>query len=59
MSERMHERLPSRGDVLQLKGLIYVRALRAASGASEEELQRFSTEITRQRRRLEREGDLV
>lgn len=37
---------------LLLTGLIYVRALRAAGGASEEELQRFSKEIKLQRSRL-------
>jgi hypothetical protein len=52
MSERMYGR-PSRKDVLQLKGLIYVRALRTADGASDEELRRFSTEIRRQLRRLQ------
>jgi len=40
---------------LQLKGLIYVCALRAAGGASPEELGRFSAEIGRQRSRLERQ----
>jgi len=41
-----------RGDELQLKGLIYVRALRAAGGAPRAELQQFTAEIKRQRRLL-------
>jgi hypothetical protein len=44
--------LETRNIELQLTGLIYVRALRAAGGASAEELQRFSKEIKRQRSRL-------
>jgi hypothetical protein len=43
------------GTELYLKGLIYVRALRLAGGASTEELQRFSAEIRRQQRQLEGE----
>jgi hypothetical protein len=55
MDTRMDETLKPRGTELQLKGLIYVRALRAAGGASTEELQQFSAEIRRQRRQLEGE----
>jgi hypothetical protein len=43
------------GTELYLKGLIYVRALRLAGGASTEELQRFSAEIRLQQRQLEGE----
>ena len=43
------------GTELYLKGLIYVRALRAAGGASTEELQRFSAEIRLRQRQLEGE----
>lgn len=48
--------LATRDIELQLKGLIYVQALRAAGGATTEELQMFSTEIKRQQTRLERRG---
>jgi len=52
MSDPNGERPHHSGAELQLKGLIYVRALRAAGGASREELQEFTAEIKRQRRLL-------
>ena len=59
MNKRMDEVLKPREAELYLTGLIYVRALRAAGGASTEELQQFSAEITRQRRRLEGEREPI
>src|SRR5438874_13501512 len=56
MNERMPEGVEQTQSELHLKGLIYVRALRAAGGASREELLRFSEEIRRERRRLESSG---
>ena len=53
MSEQMQNERDRREAELQLKGLIYVRALLAAGGAPAEELRRFSAEIRRQRDRLE------
>jgi len=56
MTTKVDDELGTRETELQLKGLIYVRALRAAAGASNEELRQFSDEIGRQRRRLEKRG---
>ena len=53
MSTQIHDGLKTGQTELHLTGLIYVRALREAGGASTEELERFSAEIRRQRRRLE------
>ena len=54
MSTKVDDEPGTRETELQLKGLIYVRALRAAAGASSDELRQFSDEIGRQRRRLEK-----
>ena len=56
MSQRAYEHLPENGDELQLKGLIYVRALRAAGGAAPEELREFTAAIRRLRLRLGTQG---
>jgi hypothetical protein len=57
MSTQVHGGPKQREIELRLTGLIFVRALRAAGGASAEELQRFSAEIRRERRRLEAQRD--
>ena len=56
MTQQAYQHLPANGDELQLKGLIYVGALRAAAGATPEEQQEFTAAIRRLRLRLGTKG---